>query len=90
MKANDDLRQEVLAMQLMKRMKRIFEEANLSIYLRPYEIFVTSSNSGMIEFIPDTISLDGLKKKFPRKPNSRPWTLRTFFEKYYVNNFEEA
>ena len=77
-------------MQLMKRMKRIFEEANLSIYLRPYEIFVTSSNSGMIEFIPDTISIDGLKKKFPKQSGTRPWTLSTFFEKYFVNNFEEA
>lgn len=74
----------------MKRVKKIFEEANLSIYLRPYEIFVTSSNSGMIEFIPDTISIDGLKKKFPKLSGSRAWTLRTFFEKYYVNNFEEA
>lgn len=50
----------------MKRLKEIFEEANLSIYLRPYEIFITSSNSGMIEFVPDTVSLDALKKKFPK------------------------
>jgi hypothetical protein len=41
----------------------------------------------MLEFIPDTISLDGLKKKFPV---GRNWTLRTFFEKYYGSNFEEA
>jgi phosphatidylinositol 4-kinase B len=69
-KANDDLRQENLAMQLMKRLIMIFENVGLknSIYLRPYEIFITSSNSGMIEFIPDTISLDSLKKKFPKKP----------------------
>ena len=68
-KANDDLRQENLAMQLMKRLQGIFEDAGLknSIYLRPYEIFITSSNSGMIEFIPDTTSIDALKKRFPRK-----------------------
>ncbi len=53
-KANDDLRQEVLAMQLLKRFSEIFKHSNLNIYLRVYEIFVTSSNSGMIEFIPDT------------------------------------
>lgn len=86
-KSNDDLRQELLAMQLMKRFHQIFREANLSIYLRPYEIFVNSASSGMLEFIPDTISLDGLKKKFPV---GRNWTLRTFFEKYYGSNFEEA
>lgn len=75
-KANDDLRQEVLAMQLMKRLKQIFANVNqLPIYLRPYEIFVTSNNSGMIEFVSDTNSIDYLKKKFPRKD----WTLATFF-----------
>lgn len=74
----------------MRRIKEIFEEANLSIYLRPYEIFITSSNSGMIEFVPDTISLDCLKKKFPKNIKEKYWTLKTFFEKYFIHNFEEA
>jgi hypothetical protein len=43
----------------------------------------------MIEFIPDTISIDSLKKKFPKRTN-KPWNLRMFFEKYFSNNFEEA
>ena len=43
----------------------------------------------MVEFIPDTISIDALKKKFPKK-NGKPWTLRNFFDKYFINNFEEA
>jgi phosphatidylinositol kinase/protein kinase (PI-3 family) len=80
-KANDDLRQEVLAVQLMKRMSKIFEEANINLYLRPYEIFITSSSSGIIDFIPDTVSIDGLKKKFPKR--QKPWNLKIFFEKYY-------
>ena len=75
----------------MKRLQRIFDEAGLNIYLRPYEIFINSSNSGIIEFIPDTCSIDALKKKFPKtKVNGKFWNLRTFFEKYYINNFEEA
>jgi len=77
----------VLAIQLMKRLKQIFGEVNhLPIYLRPYEIFVTSSSSGLIEFIPDTNSIDYLKKKFPNKE----WTLATFYQKYFQDNFEEA
>lgn len=72
-------------------MQRIFDKAGLNIYLRPYEIFINSSNSGIIEFIPDTISLDALKKKFPKtKINGKLWNLRVFFEKYFQNNFEEA
>lgn len=86
-KANDDVRQEVLAIQLMKRLQQIFSEVNqLPIYLRPYEIFVTSSSSGLLEFIPDTNSVDYLKKKFPNKE----WTLATFFTKYFEDDFETA
>jgi phosphatidylinositol 4-kinase len=45
----------------------------------------------MIDFIPDTISLDSLKKKFPKtKPGHKPWTLRLFYERYFGVNFEEA
>ena len=86
-KSNDDVRQEVLALQLMKRLKQIFAEVNnLPIFLRPYEIFVTSANSGLLEFIPDTCSIDYLKKKFP----SVEWTLHTFFTKYFGDEFDQA
>jgi hypothetical protein len=44
----------------------------------------------MVEFVPDTTSLDALKKKFPKKAGTKPWNLRTFFDKYFINNFEEA
>ena len=87
-KANDDLRQETLAMQLMRRMQQIFREVGLNLYLRPYDVVVTSSSAGFIEFIPDTISIDQLKKKFLE--SNLPWTLCTFFEKRFVNDFEEA
>ena len=48
-KSNDDLRQELLAVQLIKRLHKIFKEANLSLYLRPYEIHITSHSSGFLE-----------------------------------------
>jgi phosphatidylinositol kinase/protein kinase (PI-3 family) len=58
----------------------------LPIFLRPYEIFVTSSNSGFLEFIPDTNSIDYLKKKFP----STTWNLHTFFSKYFKDDYSKA
>jgi len=66
-------------------MKAIFAEDNLNIFLKPYEIFITSCNSGMIEFIPDTVSVDGLKKKLPKG-----WTLKTFYENYFGENILDA
>ena len=47
-KGGDDLRQEILAMQLIIKFKQIFEKANIRLYLRPYEIIVTSANSGIL------------------------------------------
>ncbi|CAD2108286.1 phosphatidylinositol 4-kinase, putative [Plasmodium vinckei petteri] len=63
-KGGDDLRQELLASQLIKQFKIIFDNAGLPLWLRPYEILVTGSNSGIIEYVHDTCSVDSLKRKF--------------------------
>ena len=76
-------------MQLLTRLNQVFKEAGLAIFLKPYQIVVTSSNSGMIEFIPDTTSIDKLKKKLPKK-QGRVWSLREFFERNFLECFEEA
>jgi phosphatidylinositol 4-kinase len=62
------------------------EECHNNIYLRPYEIFVTGSTSGILEFVPDTVSIDYLKKKFP----ARDWTLATFYERYFKDDLMTA
>ncbi len=84
-KANDDLRQELMTMQLIKRFGDIFKAAEIPLKLKPYEILITSPTSGLIEFIPNTISLDALKKKIA--PIS---SLNVFFRQFFVTNFEEA
>ena len=88
-KGNDDLRQEQLAIQLISRLKELFDEAKTSIYLRPYDIFVSGSNSGIIEYLPETISIDALKHLFPVN-EKRKWNLNTFYREYFFENFEEA
>lgn len=40
-----------------------------------------------IECIPDTVSLDELKKAMPQ---NNQWTLREFYRRYFYENFEEA
>jgi phosphatidylinositol 4-kinase len=47
-KGGDDLRQEVIAIQIMEQFVKIFDVAKLKIHLRPYNIIVTSANSGVI------------------------------------------
>lgn len=63
-KGGDDVRQELLASQLTRQLKAIFDEAKLPLWLRPYEILVTGSHSGIMEFVPDTQSVDAIKRRF--------------------------
>ncbi|CAG9312770.1 unnamed protein product [Blepharisma stoltei] len=84
-KGHDDLRQELLAMQIIRKSKEIFLEAGLSIYLRPYDILIVSHNSGLIECVPDAVSLHSIKK------NTKNYTnLRDFFARTWDTSFEEA
>lgn len=52
-------------MQIIRKIKQAFEENGLSLYVKAYEIIVVSNSSGLLEFCADTISIDGLKKKYP-------------------------
>ena len=85
-KANDDLRQELLAMQLIKLFDKIFKEEKVPLHLHPYEILITSSSSGLLEFLENTSSIDNIKKKMSTNSKS----LALFYKKYFKNNYEEA
>jgi len=77
-KTGDDCRQEQMAVQLIEKFAEIWKESKLPLFLRPYSILVTSSSSGIIETIPDTISLHNLKKNVPNFT-----TLLNYFKSTY-------
>ncbi|GLD99179.1 hypothetical protein PINS_up007897 [Pythium insidiosum] len=77
-KSNDDLRQEQLASQLIRQFSKVFTEAKLPVFVRPYDVIAISSTSGLVEAIPDTISIDSLKR------NDREYTtLIDFFRRHF-------
>lgn len=61
-KARDQLRQEMFAQRLIQEFARIFERHEIGVWLKPYQIISTSSDSGLIETLTDSISIDSLKK----------------------------
>ena len=77
-KANDDLRQEQLASQLIYRMSLILAREHVPVWLCPYEILALTDRGGIIEAIPDTISIASLKKNDPNFTN-----LRDFFHSFF-------
>ncbi len=57
-KGGDDLRQEIICMQLIYKMRDIIKDAGVNLMIKPYEIIVLSENSGILEFVSNSISLD--------------------------------
>jgi phosphatidylinositol 4-kinase len=85
-KGGDDLRQELFAMQLIKKFDDIFKQTDkFRLYLKPYEIIITSENSGIIEYCPNTLSMDAMKKYLGER-----LTLRQFFVNYFDHDFNCA
>ncbi|KAG6949851.1 hypothetical protein JG688_00014459 [Phytophthora aleatoria] len=84
-KSFDDLRQEVLVMQLISYFQHVFELEKLPLRLHPYRILSTGSSTGLIEVVRNAMSLDGIKKTSGFK------NLRSHFEQMYggaTNNAE--
>ena len=57
-KGGDDLRQEIICMQLIYKMRDIIKDAKINLLIKPYEIIVLSENSGILEFVSNSISID--------------------------------
>lgn len=86
-KANDDLRQELLSMQMIKLFHEIFKQANIPLKLHPYEILITSSSSGLLEFLHNTNSIDGIKKSMSAESK---YNLNFFYRNYFGDEFDQS
>ncbi|CAF4432521.1 unnamed protein product, partial [Rotaria sp. Silwood2] len=75
-KCGDDLRHELLAYQFMVRLKEIWANEHVPVFVRPINILVLSNNSGLIEPILNAVSLHQIKKN--SKLSLRNYFLREF------------
>ncbi|KAJ3671639.1 hypothetical protein LUZ60_007718 [Juncus effusus] len=94
-KSGDDCRQEHLAVQLVSHFYDIYQEAGLPLWLRPYEVLVTSSYTALIETIPDTASIHSIKSRFPNISSLRDYYIAKYGEnsqnfKLAQRNFVES
>jgi len=62
-KNGDFVLQEQFALQLINQFRRIFEEEGLPHYICTYNIFCVTAAAGLIEVIPNSVSLNTLKEK---------------------------
>ncbi|KAK1350459.1 phosphatidylinositol-4- kinase [Hamiltosporidium tvaerminnensis] len=62
-KAGDDCRQDMLALQLIQIFKDIFKKNNLDIFLYPYRVLCTDSECGLIEVVENAITRDQIGRE---------------------------
>lgn len=61
-KTGGDLRQEQLAVQLIREFQSIWAEEKVSCWVKHFRILITGNNSGLIETIKDSVSIHSIKK----------------------------
>ncbi|KAI9293603.1 kinase-like protein [Neoconidiobolus thromboides FSU 785] len=61
-KTGADLRQEQFALQLIQEMERIWKDNNCNIFVKLFNIMITSKDNGFVEMVKNTISVHSLKK----------------------------
>jgi phosphatidylinositol 4-kinase len=62
-KVGDDVRQDMLALQIIQLFKDIYDGLGIQLYLVPYRVVATAPGCGVIEAIPDSKSRDQLGKQ---------------------------
>lgn len=77
-KARDDLRQEQFAAQLLRMASRILEDARVPVVLRTYDVVASGPDAGLIEAVPDAISLDALRRSDGGSANLLDFFYRRF------------
>ncbi|KAF9482771.1 kinase-like protein [Pholiota conissans] len=61
-KTGGDLRQEQLAVQLIREFQQIWTEEKCSCWVKYFRILITGSQSGLVETITDAVSIHSIKK----------------------------
>jgi len=82
-KCGDDLRQELLAYQLLETLRKLWRLEHVPLWVRPYKIVVLSNDTGLIEPVVNTVSLHQVKK------NSR-MSLKEYFLQEFGDVNSEA
>ncbi|KAL7668878.1 hypothetical protein ACOME3_009560 [Neoechinorhynchus agilis] len=63
LKVGDDVRQDMLTLQLIRMFKNIYDSIGLDLYLYPYNVVSTGPGKGVIECVPDSQSRDEIGRR---------------------------
>lgn len=89
-KSPDNLTQEQFASQLIQKFMCIFKMHKLKLWLKPFNIIATCPTGGLIETIPDAVSINQLKKQNAQIQTLRQYFILTFKDKLDKQAAQEA
>lgn len=92
-KSGSDMRQEQLACQIIAEMRNIWAQAGLDLWTYPYRVLVAASNGGLIETVPNAVSLHSIKRGTYLKQKNSPsfvFSLRDHFIKTFGSPDSDA
>lgn len=83
-KAGDDLRQDVLTLQVIRLMDKIWQSEGLDLQLRPYACVSTGDDIGMLEVVLDAETTSQISQVCCRLWNTFSSNIRSFFPLIYI------
>lgn len=89
-KSGDDIRQEQFAIQLIAQTQHIFNLKRLRLWMFPYEILSTGPGVGIVEVVPDALSIDGIKKSLPAQMSTLMDYFKYNFGEVSMSSFKRA
>ena len=81
-KSGADLRQEQLALQLITEIQKCWEIFEIPIWVYSFRMLITSVDSGLVEVIPDSISVHSIKKQGYVKKLNQPGIMFTLYDHF--------
>ncbi|CEG83780.1 Putative Atypical/PI4K protein kinase [Rhizopus microsporus] len=81
-----DLRQEQLAVQLIREMQKIWQDTHVDVWVQYIRVLVTSDHSGLIETVKNSISIHSIKKEAYTKKWNEEGSVFTLKD-YYIKKF---
>lgn len=86
-KVGDDVRQDMLLLQLIELLRNIFDKAGLDLLLHPYRVVATAPGCGVIECVPNAKSRDQLGRETDMSLYDY---FKNFFGEETSSKFQEA
>lgn len=62
-KVNDDLRQDMITMQILNVMDQLWKREGLNMRMKIYSVLATGDNQGIIEIVPNSVTISSIQKQ---------------------------